>query len=114
MSREFAQQHEFIPKDAAPGFYGFSGITNLGTWPIKVGEKTVNQQVMLVESAFFPIVLGRSFMEKRGVRTDPLDQTYVTFMDSMFPFFCTCRHCLTLSLYSWRGGAHGFGCRQRR
>lgn len=36
MSRAFAQQHNFIPKDAAPGFYGFSGITNLGTWPIKV------------------------------------------------------------------------------
>lgn len=36
MSRAFAQQHGFIPKDAAPGFYGFSGITNLGTWPIKV------------------------------------------------------------------------------
>lgn len=36
MSRAFAQQHAFIPKDAAPGFYGFSGITNLGTWPIKV------------------------------------------------------------------------------
>ena len=28
MSRAFAQQHNFIPKDAAPGFYGFSGITN--------------------------------------------------------------------------------------
>jgi hypothetical protein len=76
MSREFAQQHNFIPKDAAPGFYGFSGyvacrfassakciasysITNLGMWPIKVGEKTVQQQVMLVENAFFPVILGR-------------------------------------------------------
>lgn len=38
MSRAFAQQHGFIPKDAAPGFYGFSGITNLGTWPIKVSH----------------------------------------------------------------------------
>jgi hypothetical protein len=36
MSRAFAQQHNFIPKDAAPGFYGFSGITGLGVWPIKV------------------------------------------------------------------------------
>lgn len=36
MSRAFAQAHNFIPRDAAPGFYGFSGITNLGTWPIKV------------------------------------------------------------------------------
>lgn len=79
MSRAFAQQHNFIPKDAAPGFYGFSGITNLGTWPIKVsppppfipraradgegreqvGKKTVEQQVMLVENSYFPIILGR-------------------------------------------------------
>ena len=110
MSRAFAQQHNFIPKDAAPGFYGFSGITNrklstdcrslrrcalrsgalvrayapeltsqVGSWPIKVGSKTVEQQVMLVEQAFFPVVLGRSFMEKRQVRFDPLDQTAVLF-----------------------------------
>jgi hypothetical protein len=78
MSRAFALQHAFIPKDAAPGFYGFSGITNLGNWPIKVtelkrcsttqeliwmyvqvGKKTVEQQVMLVENSYFPIILGR-------------------------------------------------------
>ncbi|BGP54153.1 hypothetical protein JCM8202_005064 [Rhodotorula sphaerocarpa] len=82
MSRAFAQQHNFIPKDAAPGFYGFSGITNLGTWPIKVGSKTIEQQVMLVENSYFPVILGRSFMERRGVRTDPLDQTSVVFMDT--------------------------------
>jgi hypothetical protein len=106
MSREFAQQHAFIPKDAAPGLYGYSGITNLGNWPIKVGEKTVEQQVMLVESSYFPIILGRSssfprlalffwlvgkaepvsgsrsFMEKRDVKTDPLDQTSVQFLDT--------------------------------
>ncbi|GAA5956981.1 hypothetical protein JCM10213_001407 [Rhodosporidiobolus nylandii] len=82
MSRAFAQEHNFIPKDAAPGFYGFSGITNLGVWPIKVGSKTVEQQVMLVENSYFPVILGRSFMERRGVRTDPLDQTSVVFMDT--------------------------------
>ncbi|GAA5916305.1 hypothetical protein JCM6882_001077 [Rhodosporidiobolus microsporus] len=82
MSRAFAQEHNFIPKDAAPGFYGFSGITNLGVWPIKVGSKTVEQQVMLVENSYFPVILGRSFMERRGVRTDPLDQTSVIFMDT--------------------------------
>ncbi|KAK4702613.1 hypothetical protein P7C70_g3605, partial [Phenoliferia sp. Uapishka_3] len=82
MSRAFAQQHAFIPKDAAPGFYGFSGITNLGTWPIKVGRKTVEQQVMLVENSYFPVILGRSFMERRGVKTDALDQTSVVFMDT--------------------------------
>lgn len=60
---------------------------SLGSWPIKVGSKTIQQQVMLVENAFFPVILGRSFMEKRGVKTDPLDQTSITFMDSqsLFP-----------------------------
>ena len=82
MSRAFAQQHNFIPKDAAPGFYGFSGITNLGSWPIKVGGKTVEQQVMLVEQAYFPVVLGRSFMEKRQVKFDPLDETSVFLGDT--------------------------------
>jgi len=82
MSRAFAQEHGFIPKDASLGFYGFSGITNLGTWPITVGRKTVNQQVFLVESSYFPIILGRAFMERRGVKTDALDQASVTFMDT--------------------------------
>jgi len=81
MAREFALQHGFIPKDAAPGFYGFSGITNLGSWPIRVGEKTVELQVMLVENSYFPVILGRSFMEKRHVQTNPLDQTHVIFQD---------------------------------
>jgi len=74
----------------------------------QVGSKTVEQQVMLVESSYFPVILGRyvstiflsalslishlrltdllhssrSFMERRGVRTDPLDQTSVVFMDT--------------------------------
>lgn len=82
MAREFALQHGFIPKDAAPGFYGFSGITNLGSWPIKVGEKTVELQVMLVENSYFPVILGRSFMEKRRVQTNPLDQTHIVFQDN--------------------------------
>lgn len=81
MAREFALQHGFIPKDAAPGFYGFSGITNLGSWPIRVGSKTVELQVMLVENSYFPVILGRSFMEKRHVQTNPLDQTHVIFND---------------------------------
>jgi hypothetical protein len=37
---------------------------------------------MLVENAFFPVILGRSFMERRGVRFDPLDQTSVVFADT--------------------------------
>jgi len=82
MAREFALQHGFIPKDAAPGFYGFSGITNLGSWPIKVGEKVVELQVMLVENSYFPVILGRSFMEKRRIQTDTLDQTSIIAGDT--------------------------------
>lgn len=34
MSRKFALKHEFIPADAAPGYYGYGGLVNLGKWPI--------------------------------------------------------------------------------
>lgn len=34
MSRRFAQKHGFIPRDALPGNYGYSGLVNIGTWPI--------------------------------------------------------------------------------
>lgn len=35
---------------------------------------------MLSEENHFEVVLGRSWMEKMGVRTDPLDQTSVILM----------------------------------
>ncbi|KAK0554301.1 hypothetical protein OC844_006187 [Tilletia horrida] len=69
VSRNFALTHGFIPKDTTPGTYGFNGITNLGKWPIQVGSKAVSLTVMLAEDSYFPVTLGRSFMEKRGVRT---------------------------------------------
>ncbi|PWN54315.1 hypothetical protein IE53DRAFT_383089 [Violaceomyces palustris] len=82
VSRSFALTHGFIPKDTTPGTYGFNGITNLGKWPVQVGSKAVPCTVMLAEDSYFPVILGRSFMEKRGVRTDPIDMTSVTFMDN--------------------------------
>ncbi len=82
VSRSFALAHGFIPKDTTPGTYGFNGITNLGKWPVQVGSKAVPCTVMLAEDSYFPVILGRSFMEKRGVRTDPIDMTSVTFMDN--------------------------------
>ncbi|KAL9933737.1 hypothetical protein V8E36_007395 [Tilletia maclaganii] len=82
VSRTFALTHGFIPKDTTPGTYGFNGITNLGKWPIQIGSKAVSLTVMLAEDSYFPVILGRSFMEKRGVRTDPIDMTSVTFMDN--------------------------------
>lgn len=82
VSRSFALNHGFIPKDTTPGTYGFNGITNLGKWPVQVGSKPVSCTVMLAEDSYFPVILGRSFMEKRGVRTDPVDMTSVVFMDT--------------------------------
>jgi len=121
MSRAFAQQHGFIPKDAAPGFYGFSGITNLGTWPIKVsphlarprlrtrtpwralkvvrlavyqvGRKTVEQQVMLVENSYFPIILGRY-----------VSPASVSFL-SLKPVLIRSRH--SLAARSWKSAESG-------
>jgi len=64
VSRSFALAHGFIPKDTTPGTYGFNGITNLGKWPVQVGSKAVPCTVMLAEDSYFPVILGRSFMEK--------------------------------------------------
>lgn len=82
VSRSFALDHGFIPADTQPGTYGYNGITNLGKWPVQVGSKAVPLTVMLAEDSYFPVILGRSFMEKRGVRTDPIDMTSVIFMDN--------------------------------
>ena len=82
VSRSFALDHGFIPADTTPGTYGYNGITNLGKWPVQVGSKAVPCTVMLAEDSYFPVILGRSFMEKRGVRTDPIDMTSVIFMDN--------------------------------
>src|SRR5882757_8604498 len=34
ISRKFALKHGFIPSDAAPGNYGYSGLVILGKWPM--------------------------------------------------------------------------------
>jgi hypothetical protein len=81
MSRAFARLHNFIPKDAAPGWYGYSGLVSIGTWPVKLGSKTTTHQVFLSEEAHFDVVLGRSFFDKRGIITDKMDPTSVTCSD---------------------------------
>jgi hypothetical protein len=63
--------------DASPGYYGYTGLVNLGSWAIKVGSKTQSHTVMLSEEIHFDVILGRTWMEKMGVKTDPLDQTSV-------------------------------------
>lgn len=82
VSRSFALNHGFIPKDTTPGTYGFNGITNLGKWPVQIGSKAVSCTVMLAEDSYFPVILGRHFQELRQIRFDPIDMTSVVFMDT--------------------------------
>jgi len=82
ISRKFALKHGFIPTDAAPGHYGYGGLVNIGTWPVTVGKTKTTHTVYLSEESHFDVVLGRSFMEKRQVKTDPVDPTDVRCMDT--------------------------------
>lgn len=49
ISRKFAMKHGFIPDNAAPGYYGYGGLVNIGTWPVtlkivpKDGSSSTNQ-----------------------------------------------------------------------
>jgi len=40
MSRKFALKHKFIPADATPGYYGYGGLVNLGTWPVTLAPSS--------------------------------------------------------------------------
>ena len=50
------------------GTYGYAGLVNLGQLPITVGSKTEKHTVMISEEANFDVVLGRSWMEKMGIK----------------------------------------------
>ncbi|EEB99438.1 hypothetical protein MPER_00889 [Moniliophthora perniciosa FA553] len=104
ISRKFALEHGFIPADAAPGLYGYSGLVNIGTWPIALtpslsqpdpsvngtgtikskskGPKPTMMTVYLSEEPHFDVVLGRSFFEKRSIRTSAIDMTDVVCLDT--------------------------------
>lgn len=109
ISRKFALRHGFIPGDAAPGHYGYSGLVNLGKWPITLKtatdladnttngvsnaaqslnrlppgkSKTVSVPVFLSEEPHFDVVLGRSFFEKRQIKTSSIDLTEVICLDT--------------------------------
>jgi hypothetical protein len=55
LSRSFAQQHGFIPIDTAPGHYGYSGLVQIGKWPITLGKTTTTHEVYLSEEAHFDV-----------------------------------------------------------
>lgn len=82
ISRKFALKHGFIPADAAPGHYGYSGLVNIGKWPLTVGRTKTLHSVYLSEESHFDVVLGRSFMEMRQIKTDPTDPTDIVCLDT--------------------------------
>ncbi|KAG6832046.1 hypothetical protein H0H92_005468 [Tricholoma furcatifolium] len=103
ISRKFAIKHGFIPKDAAPGHYGYGGLVNIGVWPITLTPsssfnahpdapvqsnglppppKPTLIGVFLSEEPHFDVVLGRSFFEKRQIRTSSTDPTDVVCLDT--------------------------------
>lgn len=53
-----------------------------GEWPITLGSTTTRHAVYLSEENHFDVVLGRSFMERRSVKTDNMDLTNVVCMDT--------------------------------
>jgi len=98
LSRNFAQQHGFVPKDTAPGHYGYSGLVQIGKWPITLGKTTTTHDVYLSEEAHFDVILGRSFMETRGIKLDALDSTSVVCMDTGEKVDCD-----LVVIKDWRG-----------
>jgi hypothetical protein len=82
ISRAFAKRHNFIPPDATPGYYGYSGLISIGQWPLTVGSTTTTHAVYLSEETHFDVILGRSFQEKRNVKTDASDLTMVICGDT--------------------------------
>jgi len=107
ISRKFAMKNGFIPADAAPGHYGYGGLVNIGTWPVTLqplgsssldpNDQSNNAQgsgskkqepkstpipVYLSEEPHFDVVLGRSFFERRQIKTNPIDPTEVICMDT--------------------------------
>ncbi|KAI0748540.1 hypothetical protein C8Q80DRAFT_1172347 [Daedaleopsis nitida] len=82
ISRKFAIKNGFIPRDAAPGYYGYGGLVNLGKWPVTVGRTRTTHSVYLSEESHFDVVLGRAFVERRQIKFDPVDPTDVVCQDT--------------------------------
>lgn len=148
ISRKFGLKHGFIPKDTLPGHYGYTGLVNLGSWPITLipdedttpspglstlirpqstnkpvdplsggstlvpgsnggsstlhgsaarsklvsnspssathpaSPHTVTMTVYLSEEPHFDVVLGRSFFERRQIRTNNAHPTDVYCLDT--------------------------------
>ncbi|KAH8827041.1 hypothetical protein DL96DRAFT_1465377 [Flagelloscypha sp. PMI_526] len=99
VSRKFALRHGFVGKETVPG-HSYTGLLNIGKWPITLNSATptgslihggrgevvepqvTEMMVYLSEEPHFDIVLGRSFFDKRQIKTDPGDLTDVVCLDT--------------------------------
>jgi len=82
VSRSFAIKHKLVDPKYAMGAAGYTGLKTLGPVSITVGSRTATHPAYINEEEHFDVVLGRSWLEKMGVKTDPFDQTALTYMDS--------------------------------
>lgn len=55
---------------------------SIGSWPIIVGKTKTTHTVYLSEESHFDVVLGRSFVERRQIKLDPVDPTDVVCQDT--------------------------------
>jgi len=61
ISRRFALRHGFIPPDAAPGHYGYSGLVNIGQWTIKLETAPDTGDSDVLRNPYLPIDTTPSF-----------------------------------------------------
>ncbi|KIR51165.1 hypothetical protein I315_06347 [Cryptococcus gattii Ru294] len=91
ISRQFAIKHGFLPKKfgAANGGFAYAGILPLpGPITLTIGSRTSAHKAYVTEENKFDVILGRAWIEKMGVKIDPLDQTVLTYMDTGEPIAC--------------------------
>ncbi|OXC67850.1 hypothetical protein AYX13_03531 [Cryptococcus neoformans] len=91
LSRQFAIKHGFLPKKfgAANGGFAYAGILPLpGPITLTIGSRTSAHKAYVTEENKFDVILGRAWIEKMGVKIDPLDQTVLTYMDTGEPIAC--------------------------
>ncbi|RXK40729.1 hypothetical protein M231_01981 [Tremella mesenterica] len=68
VSRSFAIRAGLVDRKYGTGFGGYSGLRMLGQVPITVGGKTASHVAMISEEQHFEVILGRSWMERMGVK----------------------------------------------
>nr|ODN85427.1 hypothetical protein L203_05043 [Cryptococcus depauperatus CBS 7841] len=86
ISRKFALKHKLIDKKSLKS--GYSGLLSISSIPITVGSRTTLHPTYLSEEPHFDVVLGRDWVEKMGIKIDPLDPTLLMYMDTGEPIHC--------------------------